>query len=66
VVWKTSRYNIRYQIRRYQRAEAGQPGQPEQDSGIQAARELVAEMRIKYPAPTKIIMCSGRKLQPIR
>jgi superfamily II DNA helicase RecQ len=58
---KTSRHNIQYQIRRYQGGtEAGQPGQ---DSGIQAAKELVAEMRIKYPAPAKIIIYSGRKLQ---
>lgn len=57
----TSRRNIQYQIRRYPRPRA--EGGPKQDGGIQAAKEFVQEMKIKYPAPAKIIIYSSQKRQ---
>jgi hypothetical protein len=59
-IWgSTSWCNIQYQIRRYpcRRAE----GRQEQDSAIYAAKEFVAEMKMKYPAPAKIIIYSSCK-----
>jgi hypothetical protein len=57
----TSRCNIQYQICRYPcyRAE----GRQEQDSTIYTTKEFVAEIKIKYPAPAKIIIYSSRKQQ---
>jgi superfamily II DNA helicase RecQ len=56
---RTSRRNIRYQIRRYESRQG--KGSKGEDSSIQAVVELVGEMKIKYPAPAKIIVYSSRK-----
>jgi superfamily II DNA helicase RecQ len=58
----TTRPNIRYQVRRYKRTNAHRPD-PKVDSAITATVEVVDEMRIKYPAPAKIIVYIRNKKQ---
>jgi superfamily II DNA or RNA helicase len=57
----TSRRNIRYQVREYTRGTG--KGAREQDRSIEVVKEFVGQMRIKYPAPAKIIVYSGIKAQ---
>ena len=52
---RTSRPNIRYQIRTYESAAQGA------DSQIIATMQVVDELKAKYPAPAKIIVYSSNK-----
>jgi len=56
----TSRPNIRYQIRRYE-SMSRRGSREQQDDTIVATMEVVEELRVKYPAPAKIIVYSRSK-----